>query len=141
MTTLEERIVDRLLGRLTNGYLASLRESLIAEVREIIATSPGVATLRTVLMHMRWNDQGGYPGYYNGQWNGASSLEIAPDELDMLFAFVGVVPDEIPPLGQCVDCANAKMSNGVRHERGYEGPCFSCKRPRMSNFVPISAVI
>jgi hypothetical protein len=93
--------------------------------------------LRTALRRLRWDDQDGYPGYHgNGRWDFVSTgLPVTPDELNALFELAGIVPDVIVPLGHCEDCLHAV--NG--RERGYVEPCGSCKRPRMSNFVPVAA--
>ncbi len=99
----------------------------------------GMQVLRTVLQRLRWDDQGGYPSRNNGKWNfiSASLPQTTPEELDALFALVGVVPDEIVSLGDCKDCKHAVIKHGRRCEQGYAGPCLTCKRPRMSNFVPV----
>lgn len=92
--------------------------------------------LQRVLLAMRWDNQGGYVSYDgNGKWAFVSTgLGLTPDELNALFAFAGIVPDEIEIVGDCADCANS--DNG--HERGYSPPCVSCLRPsHINNFVPI----
>jgi len=98
----------------------------------------GIRVLGTVLRRLRWDDQGGYPGLYKGEWDFASTSlpQTTPAELDALFKLAGIVPDEIVPLGSCRECAHA--SDG--RERGYANPCGGCKRPRMSNFVPLASV-
>lgn len=95
----------------------------------------GIELLRTVLQRLRWDDQGGYPGRVNGRWHFVSTglPQVTPEELDALFSFAGIVPDEIQSLGECRQCKHAV--NG--HEQGYRGPCLTCKRPKMSNFVPL----
>jgi len=98
----------------------------IAKVREV---------LRRVLLDQRWDNQGGYSGRHDGKWNFVSSSigQVEPKELDTLFAFAGIVPDEIEIIGTCADCANS--DNG--HERGYAAPCSDCLRPsHINNFVP-----
>lgn len=94
-----------------------------------------MTALRRVLTRMRWDDQGGYPGLIDGKWNFVTTglPQTTPEELDALFALAGIVPDEIVTKGHCEDCAHAV--NG--RERGYSGPCSPCKRPQMSNFVPV----
>ena len=102
-------------------------------VRESLAVKKGLAALRDILKRMRWDDQGGYPSYYgNGRWGFVTTglPQTTPDELNTLFAMVGVVPDKIESLGDCRDCAHSIGG----HERGYVRPCLDCKRPRMSNF-------
>lgn len=91
--------------------------------------------LRSVLLGRRWDDQGGYVGLHEGKWDfvSASIGQFAPEELDALFAFAGIVPDEIDIVGHCSDCANSDDG----HERGYAAPCSSCLRPsHINNFVP-----
>ena len=95
----------------------------------------GLDALRAVLKRMRWDDQGGYPQRYNGEWVCASAgLGLANSkELDALFAMAGIVPDEIQPIGHCKTC---KFSDGGR-ERGWRGThCIHCNRPKMSEFKP-----
>lgn len=113
-------------------------------------------TIRGILRQMRNDDQGGYLSYSDGAWNFISTSlgQVSPQELDQLFLFADLVPDEIEPLGDCSECANAKVSvvsepdRGTPHisiaelkldrrERGYLRPCSACKRPQMSHFVPI----
>ena len=87
---------------------------------------------------MRWDNQGGYVGRHNGKWSFISSPigQVKPVDLDKLFAFVGIVPDEIKPKGSCRDCKHSR--NG--HERGYEQPCVVCLRPYHDKFVPKEAL-
>ncbi len=102
----------------------------------------GLEVLRTVLKRLRSDDQGGYISYEgNGKWSFVSTSlpQTTPEELNALFELAGIVPDVIVPKGSCEDCANAKvLPDGRRVERGYAGPCSPCKRPIMSNFVPIT---
>lgn len=104
-------------------------EALVEAAREI---------LRKRFVEMRRDDQDGY-GLYRG--NGVWDLQtmglpaVTPDELNVLFDFVGVEPDPIIPLGVCRLCNHAHETYDGRFvEKGYEEPCRSCKRPRMSNF-------
>ena len=94
--------------------------------------------LRPMLLGMRWDAQGGYSGRWEGKWMGLGhALGCAtPEQLDALFAFAGVTPDEIEARGDCKDCANA--DNG--RERGYARPCGDCLRPWHSHFVPAATV-
>lgn len=95
----------------------------------------GLAVLKRVLKKLRWDNQHGFPGYRGGgRWNFVSTglPSVNPDELNALFAAVGVVPDVILPKGACRDCRFAV--NG--HEQGYRGPCLRCTRPYHSNFKP-----
>lgn len=63
----------------------------------------------------------------------STGLGLLPHELDALFAFVGIVPDEIDVVGECKDCANSDDG----HERGYSAPCVTCLRPsHINGFVP-----
>jgi hypothetical protein len=97
------------------------------------------SALRRVLLDGRWDDQGGYSSRHNGKWAFVSSSlgQLTPKEIDALFAFAGVVPDEIEVVGHCSDCANS--DNG--RERGYVAPCVSCLRPsHINGFVPISKI-
>jgi hypothetical protein len=103
----------------------------------------GVKALRAVLRRMRWDGQGGYVGYEgNGRWSFISTGlgQVTPEELNALFRLAGIEPDEIVSLGDCSKCANGEVVHGRRQERGYREPCLTCKRPRMSNFVPLERV-
>jgi hypothetical protein len=98
-------------------------------------TADAQRVIRRLLRDMRWNDQGGYPSRHNGKWSFVSTGlgQATPKELDMLFKFAGMIPDEIEIAGDCADCANS--DNG--HERGYAAPCCSCLRPsHINHFVP-----
>lgn len=91
--------------------------------------------LRNSLVRDRWDDQGGYSSFHDGKWMFASTSigQFTPEEMNALFAFAGVVPDEIEVVGTCADCAN---SDGG-YERGYAAPCSSCLRPsHINGFVP-----
>lgn len=91
--------------------------------------------IRRLLLEMRSKQQGGYSSRHNGKWRFVSTSlpQTAPHELDKLFKFAGIVPDEIEIVGECGDCAN---SNDGR-ERGYSSPCGACLRPsHINNFVP-----
>lgn len=98
----------------------------------------GLSVLKTVLLRMRWDDQGGFSSRSDGEWMFASAglPQVSPDELDALMDAVGIIPDEIQSKGSCQECKHA--ING--HERGYVRPCLDCKRPLMSNFVPAKAL-
>ena len=95
-----------------------------------------VAALRSILLARRSSEQGGYPGRRKGSWDGSISALGGPDNLDALFAFAGITPDEIEPRGDCKDCVNSDDGR----ERGYARPCVDCTRPYNSNFVPRDAV-
>ena len=104
------------------------------EVRHSLAVKRGIAALREILKQLRWDDQGGYPSYAgNGRWLFATTSlpQTTPEQLNALFAMVGIVPDKIESLGSCQECAHSIGG----HERGYVRPCLDCKRPKMSNFV------
>lgn len=95
--------------------------------------------IRRLLREMRWDDQGGYASRYGGKWSFVSTGlgQVTPKELDQLFKFAGMTPDEIDIVGPCSECANS--DNG--YERGYSAPCSSCLRPsHINNFVPITKV-
>lgn len=97
--------------------------------------------LRRVLKRLRWDDQGGYPGYRgDGKWAFVSVglPQVDADELNALLEFAGIVPDEIVPLGSCADCKFAIIyERGTpAQERGYRSPCVGCMRPRHDRFVP-----
>ncbi len=100
----------------------------------------GTAALRAILKRKRDDKQGGYHGRENGKWDFISSglSGISPEEMDALFALAGIVPDEIVSKGDCKDCKHAVKKHNRWGEQGYEGPCLSCARPQMSNFVPCS---
>lgn len=100
----------------------------------------GFAVLRAVLRRKRLDDQGGYPDVRDGKFTGfvSTSLpQVTPEELDALFALAGVVPDAIVPLGDCDDCVSGNAAGG---DLGWAEPCCSCKRPKMTNFVPLAAL-
>lgn len=93
----------------------------------------GIDALRDVLQRMRSDDQGGYSLYQgNGKWAFVSTglPQTTPEELNKLFALVGVEPDMIQSLGSCKTC---RYSIGGR-SRGYARPCGSCKMPMASNW-------
>lgn len=93
------------------------------------------AVLQRVLFDMRSPEQGGYLSRTRGKWDFVSSSlgQLTPDELDALFAFAGIEPDEIEVVGSCWNCANSKDGR----ERGYERPCLTCLRPsHINGFVP-----
>lgn len=95
-------------------------------------TMDAKTALRTILQRLRWDDQGGYPGRRAGKWDFVTTgMTATPEELDALFAYAGLVPDEIKSLGSCGSCASSV--NG--RERGYADLCGSCRRPQMSNFT------
>ena len=93
--------------------------------------------LREALLELRWNDQDGYPSYLgNGKWSFVkTSIWVTPDQLNALFKLANLRPDSIIPNGTCKDCIYSR--NG--QERGYEHPCMTCKRPKMTNFESRSA--
>jgi len=113
-------------------------------VRDLLAErKKALHALRTVLKRRRSDEQGGYMGRRDGRWDfTASSLTVKAEELDALFEFAGITPDEIQPLGDCNRCIHAIF--GVfqerAFERGYDDPCGSCLRPKMSNFVPVTSL-
>lgn len=97
---------------------------------------PGLDALRAVLRRLRWDNQGGYPGYEgDGKWSFVTTglPQTTPDELNQLFALAGIEPDVIMSLGHCEDCAHSVDGQ----ERGYKQPCSGCLRPLMSNFVQL----
>ena len=104
----------------------------------------GIEVLRTVLKRGRTDDQGGYHSYSKTKgWLFVTGglPQATPEEWDALFALAGLVPDEIVSLGECKDCKHSKVfKDGSRGERGYEGLCSPCKRPRMSNFEPLVTI-
>lgn len=100
--------------------------------------------LRAVLRRQRDDDQGGYSSFgRDGKWHFISSAlgGIEPDEMAALFELAGIEPDAIVSKGSCGDCGHAVKKNGRWSERGWEPPCVSCKRPRMSNFVPRKSLV
>ena len=109
--------------------------TLIAQLPTEAEIKEARKALRRVLREMRWDDQGGYSSRHNGRWTFVSSSigQLTPKELDALFAFAGIVPDEIEIVGDCADCTNSIDGR----ERGYADPCGSCLRPsHINNFVP-----
>jgi len=100
-------------------------------------TLNALRVIRRLLIEMRWDNQGGYVMRCDGEWQFVTIGlgQVTPAELDQLFAFAGITPDEIDVVGDCEDCANS--DNG--HERGYAAPCVSCLRPsHINHFVPRS---
>jgi len=106
-------------------------------------THPGIVALRDILKRMRWDDQGGYPGYFgNGRWGfvSTSMSQVTPEELNLLFALADITPDTIKTKGYCEDCVFAKACHRddglvTYHEQGYSSKeCTECQRPKMSNF-------
>jgi len=91
--------------------------------------------LRDILLHGRWDDQGGDVGYNgDGEWAFvSSSLSVKPEQLNALYEFAGIEPHQIVSAGSCKDC---KWSDSKGESRGYAQPCLSCLLPRMSNFEP-----
>jgi hypothetical protein len=103
------------------------------------APHDALRVIRRLLREMRWDNQGGYPGRSDGKWDFISTGigQVTPDELDKLFVFAGMTPDEIEVVGPCSDCANSDDGR----ERGYSAPCVSCLRPsHINNFVPLHTV-
>ncbi len=99
------------------------------------STLDALRIIRRLLADMRWDNQGGYSSRYNGKWNFVSTGlgQVTPKELDQLFEFAGMTPDEIEIVGECSNCANSREG----YERGYEAPCVSCLRPsHINGFVP-----
>jgi hypothetical protein len=102
-------------------------------------TLENLEVLRTVLLRLRNDDQGGFNCYragvqeLGGHWMFVSTAlpQTTPDELDALMDLAGIIPDEIVPIGHCYKC---KFSNEHGNERGYKEPCLTCKHPLMSNF-------
>lgn len=102
-------------------------------------TLDALQVIRRLLREMRWDDQGGYVSRHKGKWDFVSTGlgQVTPAELDHLFEFAGMTPDEIEIVGSCKDCANSCEG----YERGYAVPCISCLRPsHINNFVPLKAV-
>jgi hypothetical protein len=101
---------------------------------------PGIAAIRRLLKEMRRDEQGGYSGYGgDGRWHFVSTSigQFTPEELNDLFDLVGIVPDKIVSLGSCSTCIHAKeLKDGRLVEQGYQGPCLTCKRPKMHNWRP-----
>jgi hypothetical protein len=124
-----EVVSENILGKLPGGPRA-----LAVPAGFVLVRKADLELLAKVLRRLRWDDQGGYVGYRgDGKWDFVSvGLQAEPKELTALFRLAGVVPDVIVSLGGCSDCAHA--ING--REQGYRGPCLTCKRPKMSNFVP-----
>jgi hypothetical protein len=91
--------------------------------------------IQRVLIDMRSKEQGGYTSLSDGAWCFVSTSlgQFTANELDALFAFAGIVPDEVEVVGSCADCANSNDG----HERGYSKPCVMCLRPsHINHFVP-----
>jgi len=108
---------------------------------KIEVDAAGMEVLRTVLKRMRWDSQDGYPSYLgDGKWAFVSTglPQVSPEELNTLFAFAGIVPDEIVPIGHCDTCKFGVLygeGKGKAQERGYAQPCSPCGRPKMTNYV------
>jgi hypothetical protein len=99
-----------------------------------LVSKADLEALGKALRALRWPDQGGYPGLWKGKWSHTSMVKLDPSATEAAFRLAGIVPDEIAALGLCADCEHAIDGR----EQGYQGPCLTCKRPKMSNFVPAS---
>ena len=77
--------------------------------------------LRPMLTALRWGHSGGYSGRQGGRWRSSSTgISATPEQLDALFAFAGVTPDEIESRGDCSDCVNSDWGiNGDYHEYAF----------------------
>jgi hypothetical protein len=93
--------------------------------------------LHTMLRRLRDDAQDGYSDVADGKFVAGAVISATPEELNTIFRLVGVVPDAIVPLGDCSKCVHAE-SNG--QDSRWDEPCKSCKRPRMTNFVPVSSL-
>lgn len=96
----------------------------------------GLEVVKRLLHTMRDAAQGGYTSYRgDGQWSfAATSLPmVTPDELNTLFAMVGVKPDVVESKGNCNTCMFARPDG---RDRGWDSPCSGCSRPVMSNYIP-----
>lgn len=115
-------------------------KSVVFKTPNAKAIPKALEALKGLLLRMRWDYQGGYPHRHKDKW-GFERINlgsVSSKELDVLFDAVGIVPDEIEPLGDCEDCANAQIyKDGSRGERGYERPCVSCSRPYHDQFIPL----
>ncbi len=110
-------------------------DASIPDLRAFQVVATGLEVLSRVLQRLRDDEQGGYPSYAgNGRWGFVSTglPQVTPDELNALFAAVGIKPDVIQSKGSCTTCMFAKDG----HERGYAQPCSGCSRPVMSNYIP-----
>jgi len=119
----KEQIVD------LRTQVASLRE-------DRAKLTKGLAALRKLLRAMRSHHLGGYMSYNGaGKWSFATTgmAQTTPEDLNVLFAFAGIEPDEIKPLGSCFRCQHAKI-DGSR--RGWDMPCAACNGARLNKFVP-----
>lgn len=118
------------------------REGL-AQAVEMLTRTPAALritlnVLREALKRQRDNEQDGYNHLSDGKFTERLLVAFTKEEADCLFEMVGLVPDPIVPLGECDDCANADA--GGEH-RGWDTPCSGCASPKMSNFVPLTALM
>lgn len=141
LDTLEALLFTRDNVLMSNKTKRALHQVLKRLRQEEAQVATGCQILRTVLKRARWDDQGGYVSYLgNREWAFVSGglPQATPDEWNALFDLAGITPDVIQSLGSCEECAHAKVfPDGSRAERGYERPCLTCKRPKMSNFEPL----
>ncbi len=115
----------------------------LAQAVESLSRDPGALrialnVLREALKRERNEKQGGYDHMRDGKFTERLSVTFSKEEADCLFEMVGLVPDPIVPLGECDDCANAD-AGGV--PRGWDIPCSGCASPKMSRFVPLTALM
>lgn len=93
--------------------------------------------IRDILVQYRNKEQDGYLDYRDGKWSHDIAILrslISSDEMNTLFAFAGIVPDPVVPLGSCGTCRFAVDVKG--NNRGWGRPCSSCSMPKHSNWEP-----
>lgn len=115
-----------------------MRRTMTSRAEEELAH--GRALVRNLLEKRRSEKQDGYRSLSkDGIWNFVSTTlgPVTPEELDALFAFAGIQPDPIEPLGTCSTCWNSSVVGARRSERGYRSPCVSCLRPKHDLWEPI----
>jgi hypothetical protein len=117
--------------------------AMAAKAVEALAGAPNrlgalVGTLRDAVRRERNERQDGYKDVSQGKFVEGLTVRFSAEEANRLCAAVGITPDPIVPLGECDDCANADAGG---ENRGWDMPCSGCASPKMSNFVPLTALM
>jgi hypothetical protein len=112
------------------------------------AEHPGLTALRKILRGTRDDEQGGYHDVGpDGKFAGHAtffSMPIGfatPEQLDVIFSLAGISPDPVIAKGSCEECVFSEpQKDGSVRDLGWNRPCVSCRRPKMSSFVPLASV-
>lgn len=95
-----------------------------------------VKILQEILEQNGNQEQEGFSSYEGkGKWSFVRmGLMVTPKQLNALFKMANLEPKVIKSRGDCNTCQYAKLCNGKYVERGYQGKCLTCIRPKMSNY-------